>query len=314
MKVCAKEAIYCFNGEFVLNFVKLDLKYRDVFKKYTYGYINQEASFANLMMWNGVYYDGHLAECCDTMVINFANLNGKNRFSMPYGEKQNILCAVGQMCDYCNSLGMDYSLIDGNEEFCKLVEESGLFDMNYKQNRDFQEYVYSSEKLANLSGKELHSKKNHVNKFRSLYNYKFDEMSLSDTKKCLQLAEKWLDVKYEGNKTAYNMELTSIVTALENFEYFNLFGGVLYVDDEIVAFTVGEERSADTALIHIEKADMNYKGVFAAINCEFANMLAPKYKYLNREEDMGIEGLRKAKLSYRPEFFTDKYRCTIRRK
>ena len=88
----------------------------------------------------------------------------------------------------------------------------------------------------------------------------------------------------------------------------------MYVDDEIVAFTVGEERSPDTALIHIEKADINYKGAFAAVNCEFANMLAPKYKFLNREEDMGIEGLRKAKLSYKPEFFTDKYRCTIRRR
>lgn len=297
-----------------MEFRRLELEDKTIFEKYTYGYINQEASFANIMLWNGGYFDAQISECCDTLVINFSNLNGKNRFSMPYGKAENILCAVDMMCDYCGNLGMDYNIIDGNEDFCNLVKSSGLYDIEYSQNRDYQEYVYLSERLATLSGKELHAKKNHVNKFRSLYNYKFLPMDASVTNKCIELAEKWLDAKYEGNRQAYDIELKSLITAMNNFEYFDLFGGVLYVDDEIVAFTVGEERSPDTALIHIEKANINYKGAFAAVNCEFANMLAPKYKFLNREEDMGIEGLRKAKLSYKPEFFTDKYRCTIRRR
>lgn len=297
-----------------MEFRKLELKDKDIFQKYTYGYINEEASFANVMMWNGGYFDANFALCCDTLIINFANLGGKNRFSMPYGKSENILCAVDKMCDYCSGFGIDYSLIDGNEDFIRRVENSGLYDIEYVQNRDYQEYVYAAEKLADLAGKELHAKKNHVNKFRSLYNYRFEPMDVSVTDKCIELTNKWLDAKYRGDRDAYKTELNSVITALNNFEYFNLFGGVLYVEDEIVAFTVGEERSADTALIHIEKADINYKGAFAAVNYEFANMLKSKYKFLNREEDMGIEGLRKAKLSYRPEFLTDKYRCTIKRR
>ena len=297
-----------------MRFRKLELKDKEIFQQYTYGYINQEASFANIMMWNGGYFDAEYTICCDSLIINFSNLNGKNRFSMPYGKSENVLCAVESMCDYCKNIGIDYNVIDGNEAFCKMVEECGLYDIQYNQNRDYQEYVYLSERLATLSGKELHSKKNHVNKFRSLYNYKFVPMDTSVTDECIRLAGTWLDKKYEGNVKAYELELNSLITAMENFEYFNLIGGVLYVEDKIAAFTVGEERSSDTALIHIEKADINYKGAFAAVNCEFANMLSEKYKFLNREEDMGIEGLRKAKLSYKPEFLTDKYRCTIKRR
>ena len=297
-----------------MEFKKLELTDKEIFDKYAYGYINQEASFANIMMWDGEYFDASYAICCDSLIINFANLNGKDRFSMPYGHMDNVLCAVDKMCDYCQKLGTDYNIIDGNKSFCDAVENSGLYDIEYKQNRDHQEYVYLSEKLANLSGKDLHSKKNHVNKFRNTYNYKFLPMDSTVTDKCLNLAKKWLNIKYQGDKSAYKAELNSLVTALENFDYFNLFGGVLYADDEIVAFTVGEERAEDTAIIHIEKADISYHGAFATINCEFANILKNKYKYLNREEDMGIEGLRKAKMSYKPEFLTDKYRCTIKRR
>ncbi len=297
-----------------MEFKKLKLKDKSIFEKYTYGYINQEASFANIMMWDGGYFDVSYAECCNTLILNFANLKGANRFSIPYGKREDVLCAVFKMCDYCENSGIDYSIIDGSTDFCEMVESSNIYNIEYSQNRDYQEYVYLTQKLANLSGKELHKKKNHVNKFRSLYNYKFVSMDNSVTHKCIEMANKWLYTKYEGNEKEYEIELKSIITALNNFDYFNLFGGVLYVDDKIAAFTVGEERSPDTALIHIEKADVTYKGAYAAVNFEFANMLAPKYKYLNREEDMGIEGLRKAKLSYRPEFFTDKYRCTIKRR
>ena len=295
-----------------MKFEKVELKHKEIFEKYTTGYINEEASFANIMMWNGGYFVAYYTICCDTLVINFANLNGKQRFSMPYGSDDNIMCAVNYMAEYCKEQNMPFEIIDGNSNFVDIVKNSGKFHIEYTQNRDYQEYVYLTESLATLSGKDLHSKKNHLNKFRSLYDYRFVPMDVSVTDLCLNKAKQWLDTKYNGNADEYKIELDSLYVALNNFDYFNLFGGCIFVGDELAAFTVGEERSADTALVHIEKADVSYKGAFAAINCEFANMLLPKYKYLNREEDMGIEGLRRAKLSYKPAFMTDKYRCTIK--
>lgn len=295
-----------------MKFLQLNLTDKEIFDRYTGNYINSESSFTNIMMWNESYFHAEYAICCDSLIIKFAGSNGKQRFSMPYGNSNNTIPALLELCKHCRNQNMQLEILDGNQKFVDAVISSGMFNIEYTQNRDYQEYVYLSENLAVLSGKEMHSKKNHVNKFKRMYNYKFVPIDASIVPLCLQKAEMWLDKKYNGNKQEYSKEIRSIRIALNNFEYFKLFGGAIFVGEDLAAFTVGEELNPETVLVHIEKADIGYQGAFAAINYEFASYVQPKYKYLNREEDMGIEGLRKAKMSYRPAFLTDKYKCIIK--
>ena len=292
-------------------FTKLTLEHKDMYRSYTAGYINAEASFTNIMMWDNSYFHGEYTITDNMLIIKYTNHRGQQRFSMPYGNGDAV-AATQKLCQYCMSAGLDVEILDANSDYVDKIMQSALFKAECNQNRDYREYVYLTERLATLSGKELHSKKNHVNKFKNTYDYRFVPMDASITSNCLELANQWLDAKYNGNKEEYAKEIDSISIALNNFDYFGLFGGVIYIEDKIAAFTVGEKLTDDTALVHIEKADVSYKGAYATINYEFANMLKDKFKYLNREEDMGIEGLRKAKMSYKPEFLTDKFRCKIK--
>lgn len=120
-----------------------------------------------------------------------------------------------------------------------------------------------------------------------------------------------MSIKYEGDRGAFCEELDTIKKAFSHFNELGLSGGAIYVDKKLVAFCVGEKLNNETAVVHIEKADINYQGAFAMINREYVRNNWKNIKYINREEDLGIEGLRKAKLSYYPEFLVDKYVATF---
>lgn len=282
-----------------------------MFNRFTKSYINSESSFANIMMWKK-QYNAQYAIIDSSLVLKYNSPKGVTAFSMPYTTDDSCIAgAVFKVLEHCKTNNLDYLVLDGNQNFVNRVQECKQLKLDYNQMRDFQEYIYLSESLAQLSGKDLHAKKNHVNKFKSLYNYKFVPVDKTLTELCKQKSVEWLNNKYNGDSSAYGAEYTSIRCALDNFEYFNLFGGALFVENELVAYTIGEKLNEDTALVHIEKANINYSGSYATINYEFSNMLKDRFKYLNREEDMGIEGLRKAKMSYRPCFMTDKFKCII---
>lgn len=293
-----------------LIFSELKLTDKYLFKRFTNDYINSESSFANILMWKK-QYNAHFSIINDCLVLKYTNPKGIVSFSMPYTNNGDILAATRVIIKYCKSNNLQYLVLDGNENYINILKNCKDINIEYEQNRDFQEYVYLSDKLANLSGKELHSKKNHVNKFKSTYNYKYVQIDKSLIPLCENKTLEWLNKKYKGDTMAFAMEFSSVKCALDNFEYFDLFGGAIFVDDNLAAYTIGEKIATDTALVHIEKADISYNGAFAIINYEFSNFLNKSFKYINREEDMGIEGLRKAKMSYRPEFLTDKYKCLI---
>ncbi len=295
----------------MIEFTKLKLTDKALFNRFTDKYINSEASFANIMMWKN-QYNAHYAIVNDAMILKYLSPNGSIAFSMPYTNGNNLIMPTLKILEHCKHNNIEYKILDGNQKFINAILDCNKISVDYCQIRDYQEYIYLSKNLANLQGKEFHSKKNHVNKFKSLYNYKYQNMDKSIIPICIEKTYQWLNKKYQGNTQAFANEYVSVKCALDNFEYFGLFGGAIFVDDNLVAYTVGEKRTDNTALIHIEKADINYNGSFAIINYEFANVLNKSFKYINREEDMGIEGLRKAKLSYKPEFLTDKYKCIIR--
>ena len=184
-------------------------------------------------------------------------------------------------------------------------------------NRDYRDYIYSVEDLCNLTGRKYQPKRNHVNRFESMYEYTFDELRPSDFAECMRLEREWQRRKEsaEANDTEHRAEheaemseeQRAIAEALAAYDELGLYGGVLRVDGRVAAFTYGSELTPEMFCTHIEKADASYEGVFPMINRCFARALAARgYKYVNREEDMGLAGLRRSKMSYHPVAMQEK--------
>ncbi len=170
------------------------------------------------------------------------------------------------------------------------------------------EYIYSSDSLSNLSGKKFHQKRNHISAFSRKHSWHFEELSDKNISDIITVTENW--VKERGN--IYDRELECEISAIKDlvkiYKDIDVVGGILYVEETPVAFCFGSELNGETFDVTTEKALVNYQGAYAVINNSFAkNVLYPKYKYINREDDLGLEGLRKAKLSYYPEIILKKY-------
>jgi len=202
-----------------------------------------------------------------------------------------------------------------------LEKDFGL-ELEWQTERDDADYLYEREKLAALQGKSYHKKKNHVSKFLRTYegNWEFRSLNLcSITEDMIHVAGKWLEERFsladsgeinltDSEKKILTLEHEMIKTALENKDDFALDGGVLYTKGKAVAMTLASKISDTTIDVHFEKclSDAASSGAYAAINWCFANA-CDSYQFLNREEDMGVEGLRKAKLSYHPDKLLEKF-------
>ena len=170
----------------------------------------------------------------------------------------------------------------------------------YHNHRDYFDYIYLRQDLIELRGKDYQPKRNHVNKFRKTYDYTYKPLTKDLIPHCLELEEKWcIEHNCEESESLGN-ERKALTRALHHFDELELYGGTIWVDGEIVAFTYGSPITKDTFDIHIEKANFHIEGSYNIINQEFASHIPEQYIYINREEDLGIPGLRKSKLSYRP--------------
>ena len=188
-----------------------------------------------------------------------------------------------------------------------LLEEAFPGEFSYIPERDYFDYIYLREDLATLKGKKFQAKRNHVNKFKKQYAYEYEPLTAELVPECLEFEAKW----YKANRTDDDQEeLTderkSMIFALNHFKELNLLGGAIRIDHKLVAFTFGSPINQDTFGVHVEKADTDYDGAYSIINQEFASSIPEQYVYVNREEDLGIPGLRKAKLSYNPTILLPK--------
>ena len=201
-------------------------------------------------------------------------------------------------------------------------EAKKFMEENYpeKFRFDFREgsfdYVYDINDLADLPGKKYHSKRNHINRFLEDYpDYSVKIITEENLPLVEKMAEEWFNFRLiENPESDYRMERQALKRATLNYKALSLEGIALYVKGEVVAFTVASRMAEDTFDVHFEKALPDVKGAYAMINCEFAKYIRDKYpsvKFLDREEDMGLEGLRKAKRSYHPHHQVEKYRATL---
>ncbi|MBO7610234.1 MAG: DUF2156 domain-containing protein [Muribaculaceae bacterium] len=166
--------------------------------------------------------------------------------------------------------------------------------------RDLYNYIYRRDDLASLRGRHLNAKRNHINRFRAEHpDFEYRPLTPELFDECRHLTKIWQEEK-EASVTI-NAEKRVMETIFSHWDSLGMIGGSIFVDGSMVAFTYGSALTTDTFDICVEKADRRVEGAFAIINQQFAQHLSEQYTYLNREEDMGLPGLRKAKLSYHPE-------------
>jgi hypothetical protein len=181
-----------------------------------------------------------------------------------------------------------------------------------EEERDHFDYVYDVRDLIELKGRKFHDKKNKANKFRSSYQYEYAALTPDLIGECLEFEHYWCEVRDCGKYPGLQKERCAILKMLRNFSFLDIKGGLIRVDGKIAALTLGEKILPDTMVIHIEKANSDIPGLYQVINQEFLMHEAADCRFVNREQDLGIEGLRNSKMSYNPVKFIRKYRVRQR--
>lgn len=287
-----------------MNFKKIDINDIDIIKKYTRNanILACEKNATNLAVWQRAYNNMYALE--DGMLFLKSGKGKTQSFSLPIGG--DLAEGIRRIFEYTAPeepyfwLQNDYMV----EEFKALMGES--YDISPV--RDAFDYIYKREDLANLTGKKYHSKRNHISAFSKQFNWEYKAITDDNKADILACAEKWYSENEERFDEYLAIEKEGIKTVLENMPLFDAKGGAIYVDGQVVAFTVGSPINESVFDIHFEKALRDYQTAYTVINNEFAKTLT-EYEYINREDDMGLEGLRKAKLSYKPAILLEKYRC-----
>lgn len=296
----------------MLTFQPITIEDKPLFDRYLFDGIERGCnfSFANLYMWgsqNGLIYKNHL--------VLFSRFGSHCVYPFPVGsgDKKPVLDAI---------------LADARERnipcrFIALLEEdvqtlNALYPGRFRidHDRDSCDYVYELDALAELKGRSYHSKKNHYNRFRETHpDYRLEPISETNLSVVRNLAADWYKTRLKAApESDFQMEQVALERALSHYSRLELEGLLLFCGEEAVAFTMASKVMPDTLDVHFEKARAGVDGAYTAINCEFANYIRhklPEIRFLNREEDMGLEGLRKAKLSYHPHHMVTRDRACL---
>ena len=271
---------------------------------------NCDLSFSNLCSWRFLYHT-KFAIINNFLVFKFW-AGDELAYMMPVGEG-NLEEVLNELIEDARQEGEPFCMLG----VCSCMREDleaimpGQF--GFTVDRDYADYIYLRSDLATLKGKKFQSKRNHINKFRNTYpDYKYSPITKDRIQECLELEAKWCKANDCDQQEGTGNERRALIYALNHFEELGLTGGILHVNGQIVAFTFGMPINKETFGVHVEKADTSIDGAYAMINYEFANHIPEQYIYINREEDLGIEGLRKAKLSYHPETILEKYMASLK--
>ncbi|MDR0545273.1 MAG: phosphatidylglycerol lysyltransferase domain-containing protein [Odoribacteraceae bacterium] len=286
----------------MITFKKIELEDRDVLAPLlaATGCRNCYLSFVNLYTWQ-FRSRGSFAVVDGTPVIRSMPEPEGVMYHVPPGSanRREILQELMERGEPTRLFGVFPALSDWLDE-----EFPGRF--HYRAYRDSFDYIYARQDLIDLKGKDYQAKRNHVNKFRKTYSHDYAPLTPELAPQCLALEEEWFRRRADANDESLLNERRALTLALQNMEKLQLVGGVLRVEGKVVAFSYGTPITGDTFDVHIEKADYSIDGAFNMINRELALHLPEQFTYINREEDLGIPGLRKAKLSYRPRFLLEK--------
>ena len=198
------------------------------------------------------------------------------------------------------------------------VPETGVTQIDWKTSgmtaeldRNQCDYVYLTQDLIELKGRKYHRKRNHIKQFQEKYSYQYIPLTPEWIPQCLQLEAEWCDLRHCEASPGLLNESFAIKEAFTHFGELGVKGGTILINGKVEAFTMGDPLNPETVVIHIEKANPAYEGLYPTINQTFLEHQWSGYTYVNREQDLGEEGLRKAKESYFPHHLVNKYTITL---
>ena len=271
--------------------------------------MNCDLNVANICSWQFLYHT-EWAVVDGFLVLRFVE-SGHVTYMKPIG-KGDLRPVLHRLMADARSLGDTLRVACVCPCAQALMDESMPGAFTYAVNRDKSDYLYLRDKLVTLTGKKLQPKRNHISKFKRLYpDYEYRPLTEAMAADCIRLGEEWCQTNDSGMLRAMQAEQRMIRYALSHMDALHIVGGTLWVEGKMVAFTFGSRINGEAFDVCVEKADTSYEGAYAMINNEFVSRLPEDIVYINREEDLGLEGLRKAKLSYYPDLILDKMVATL---
>lgn len=254
-----------------------------------------------LTMWSE-FFDYRYAILENTLFLKMNDETGEQYFFMPVCDVEK---GVSLLREHCRETGEKLQFFGVGEEyvesFCQWLNAKNPIEL-----QNWADYLYDARALTDLVGKKYNAKRNHINKFYKTYpNAVFKEFKKVDREKVLAFLEKY----HKKDETAtYSYDKNEVTRLVEHWKDGEYPGGYMEIDGVVVGFTVGDVIG-DTLFVHVEKCLREYSGVYeATTNAFLKRMVTDSVKYVNREEDMGIEGLRKSKMSYYPIRLVKKYK------
>jgi len=285
-------------------FKTIDLTMRDEVNDFISDYPLEasEYTFTNIFAFTAAY-DFKISILGNSLII--LQNHAPASFFCPVGPVPDL----GKLFDYLKTRA-DKPCIERVPEIFvkKYIEGNGKYSA--VEEREHFDYIHDVKELIELSGRRFHDKKNKVNKFRKEYEYEYIPMTAELVGECIKFEDYWCEERDCEKDQGLSREKCAILKMLRNFEALAIKGGVIRLDDKIAALTLAEAYLPDTLVIHVEKANPDIPGLYQMINQEFLMHEGAGYAFVNREQDLGIEGMRSAKMSYNPVRFIKKYRVT----
>lgn len=257
------------------------------------------------------YYHVQFAVSDGKAIQWLMNEDGVMHSAMPVCTEEELPHYFNEMVEYFNHvLHKPFKIYLADEEAVEYLHLRESEDFDVIEQEDLKDYLYDGDAMRNLSGKKLHKKKNHLNSFLKEYEgrYEYRRLCCSDRDDVWKFLDSWREQKGEEVEKHLDYEVHGIHELLKNCSYLSVRMAGVYVDGKLEAFTIGSYNPyEDMAIIHIEKANVEIRGLYQFINQQFLIHEFPEAKLVNREDDLGQEGLRKAKMSYNPCGFARKY-------
>lgn len=264
-------------------------------------------NFGNIYIWDK-HYRQLICRFGDRMLTKL-RYEGRPAFVFPIGSGP-LEPAVEALRAFAAMKGYPFTLRGVTEKHRAQLEELFPGRFSYTEDDACADYLYLAEKLSTYAGKSLHGKKNHCNRFEAEHDWDFVPITRELIPGCLDMLDVWTEENAERLDPSVHFEHDAVIRAFAAYERLGLEGGVLRSGGTILGFSLGEMTGRDTFDVHFEKANIGVNGAYPMVCRELTKLVMrkhPEVVYINREDDMGLEPLRRSKLSYKPEYLLKKF-------
>ena len=290
-------------------FKPLGLEDRDILQRLLWDYQPEtsELTFTNLFIWRGFY---HFSWCLDRDWLLIISDSPGGSWALPPIGPPPRAAVCRKLLEWP---GINWttppSIARADDRLAAELAQATGFLISPRP--DHFDYVYRSQDLIQLPGARYQAKRTHLHQFQRAHPINYESLQEKHLGACLDLAAEWCALKSCAEDLGLKGEWEAVRAGLRNFQDLSLVGGVILVEDKVAAFSVGELLNQDTAVVHLEKANPAIPGIYAVINQEFCRHSWSKVPLINREQDLGVPGLRMAKMSYHPQRLVEKFRIQL---